>query len=239
MGSQQNSDILPVSQQQQKVLWDSRYLFGQRLVWRSKAMSQVIHQAQRLANSLSNVLIVGESGTGKELIARFLHEKSPRSAKPFVAINCATLRDTLLESELFGYEKGAFSGAIQTRKGLVEMAHGGTLFLDEIGEMPLTVQAKFLRFFETGEFYRLGGLEPIRVDVRIIMATNKNLVEAVAKMEFREDLYYRISTIVLHLPSLRERKEDIPLLLDYFIQKGHVQQGRPLLEFTPEAMEIL
>jgi two-component system response regulator HydG len=161
-------------------------------------------------------LILGESGTGKELIARKIHELSDRRDLPFVAINCGAITETLLESELFGHEKGSFTGATATKKGLVETANHGTLFLDEIGEMALSLQSKLLRFLQEGEIYRVGGKEPIQVDVRILSATNKDLEVEARNSRFREDLYYRLNTITLKSPALRDRKDDIPLLIEYF-----------------------
>jgi transcriptional regulator with PAS, ATPase and Fis domain len=167
----------------------------------------------------STVLIQGESGTGKELVATSIHDNSERSDKPFVKLNCAAIPEELLESELFGHEKGAFTGASKFKPGKFDMANGGTIFLDEIGDMPLNLQAKILRVLQEQEFYRVGGSRTIRVDVRIIASTNKNLEKMVQEGSFREDLFYRLNVFTLHLPPLRERKEDIPLLVDYFLQK--------------------
>ena len=172
-----------------------------------------------MAGTDSSVLIYGESGTGKEVIARLIHKNSLRKDKPFVTINCAAIPDTLLESELFGYEKGAFTDAHTSKPGLVEIANGGTLFLDEIGDLSQYVQPKLLRFIETGEFRRVGGNNILKVDVRIISATNKDLNEEVKKGNFREDLLYRLNVVTIRLPALRERKEDIPLLVEYFLNK--------------------
>ena len=173
----------------------------------------------QIAPVASTVLITGESGTGKELVARGLHALSPRRHKRFIAVNVAALADTLLESELFGHEKGAFTGAIDARRGLFELAHGGTIFLDEIGEMPLATQTKLLRVLEQREFLRVGGEETIRVDVRIIAATNENLRRLVALRELRRDLYYRLNVLSIQLPPLRERREDIPLLVREFVRE--------------------
>jgi two-component system response regulator HydG len=194
-------------------------------------MAQLLKMVNRVAASNATVLIQGESGTGKELIAKEIHEKSNRAKKPFVAINCGALRETLLESELFGHEKGAFTGAYTRKVGLVEVAHGGTLFLDEIGELTPGIQAKLLRFLQEGEFYRVGGDKPLKVDVRILSATNRSLDQEVVKGNFREDLYYRVNTIQLYVPALRQRREDIMSLLDHFIKDQR--------DFETEAFNIL
>jgi len=232
--------ILPVSQQQkQKVSAPGAMALHHRLVYRSDVMRSLVDTIVRIAPTLSTVLIQGESGTGKELVARLIHEKSGRSHRPFVALNCATLKDTLLESELFGHEKGAFTGASQMKVGLAEVASGGTLFLDEIGELSLSVQTKLLRFLQEGEFYRVGGKDLLKADLRVVLATNKDLATEVKKGQFREDLYYRINTIVIETPPLRRRKEDIPLLINHFMQKGQVSYGRPVLGFSDEAIQAL
>ena len=190
-----------------------------QLIGKSPATEKLKETIRKIAPYDVNVLITGESGTGKEVVARAIHSLSNRNRKPFIAINCAALPSELLESELFGYKKGAFTGATKDKKGLIEAANGGTLFLDEIGDMPISLQAKLLRFLETKRFIPLGGTEEKEVDVRIIAATNKNLKEEVKKGNFREDLFYRLSTIQIHIPPLRERKEDIPLLVDYFVKE--------------------
>jgi two-component system response regulator HydG len=174
----------------------------------------------KIAPTNATVLIQGESGTGKELVARRLHFKSERADKPYVTINCGALQETLLESELFGHEKGAFTGAVAQKLGLVETADGGTLFLDEIGEMSLGIQAKLLRFLQEGEIYRIGGKKPLRVDVRVISATNRDLEREVKESRFREDLFYRLNTITLRVPPLRKRKEDIRPLVDFFLKNS-------------------
>ncbi len=209
------------------------------IVFQSEIMHQLMRMIERVAPSNASILILGESGTGKELIARAIHEKSQRRHKPFVAINCGALRETLLESELFGHEKGAFTGAYTRKIGLAEIATGGTLFLDEIGELSPGIQAKLLRFIQEGEIYRVGGKEPIKVDIRLISATNRELDMEVMKGNFREDLYYRINTIVAHAPPLRRRKEDIPLLIEHFLRNGphkYLNRGQQMSE---EAMSIL
>ncbi len=208
-------------------------------VYKSDLMKQVMKMVDRVAPSNASVLVLGESGTGKELLARSIHSKSQKRNKPFIAINCGALRESLLESELFGHEKGAFTGAYSRKIGLVEMAHGGTLFLDEIGELSLGMQAKLLRFIQEGEIYRVGGKEPIKVNVRLISATNRELDIEVVKRSFREDLYYRVNTITLHTPPLRRRKEDIPLLVNHFLSKNNgrvINTGRKI---SDEAMNIL
>jgi two-component system response regulator HydG len=198
----------------------------------------VLATADRIAAADVPVLIYGESGTGKELIARRIHRKSKRSAKPIVSLNCGALQETLLLSELFGHEKGAFTGATAPRRGLVEEAHGGTLFLDEIGEMGAEAQAKLLRFLQEGEFFRVGGRQPIRVDVRVLAATNRDLEERIRAGAFRQDLLYRINTVVLKVPPLRERGRDIPLLLEKFLEREAKLRKRPLA-LSPATLEYL
>ncbi len=208
----------------------------ERIIYRSEAMRSVVSQARRVARSPATVLIRGESGTGKELLARALHAASPRRDGPFVAINCAAIPEELLESELFGYADGAFTGASRGGKpGKFELAHRGSIFLDEIGDMSLRLQAKLLRVLQESEVERVGGTRPIRLDVRVIAATNRDLEAMIARREFREDLYYRLNVIPLEIPPLRERPEDIPLLLEYFIR----QLGGPGADFTPAARELL
>lgn len=233
--------ILPISNQNKQVQWatGANPKGGFQIVYKSEPMKSLLDMVERVAPTLANVLIQGESGTGKELIARQLHERSARAHRPFVALNCATLKDSLLESELFGHEKGAFTGAIQKKIGMAEAANGGTLFLDEIGELSLSVQTKLLRFLQEGEFYRVGGKEIIKVDVRIVCATNRDLEQEVSKGNFREDLFYRVNTILLETAPLRRRKEDIPALIQYFMQKGRVNLGRPFLRFSDSAFKTL
>ncbi|MFL6262755.1 MAG: sigma 54-interacting transcriptional regulator [Thermoanaerobaculia bacterium] len=209
------------------------------MVGESPRMREVYRLLRRAAASDTTVLLRGESGTGKEVAARALQRESPRAAGPFVAINCATLSESLLESELFGHEKGAFTGAVARKTGKAEAADGGTLFLDEIGELPLPLQAKLLRFLQEREFERVGGTRPIRVDVRVVAATNRDLEKAIREGTFREDLYYRLSVIPLHLPSLRERREDISLLASHFAALTSQRLGRPVAGFTPEARACL
>ena len=193
----------------------------------------------RAAASKATVLVRGESGTGKELAARALHEQSERAGGPFVAVSCAALSETLLESELFGHEKNAFTGAVAERKGRFELAHGGTLFLDEIGDIPAPVQVKLLRVLQQREFERVGGTKTIKVDVRIVAATNADLEKLVKEGKFREDLYYRLHVIQIPLPPLRQRTEDIPLLVEGFLKKFNAENGRHIARIAPEAMQCL
>jgi DNA-binding NtrC family response regulator len=234
-----------------RVTAEEAALLGRRLVERRQlqkitgivgetdAMREVLERVIQIAPVDSTVLVTGESGTGKELVARGIHGLSPRRHKAFIAVNVAALTDTLLESELFGHEKGAFTGAIDSRRGLFELAHGGTIFLDEIGEMPLTTQTKLLRVLEQREFLRVGGEKPIRVDVRIIAATNQELRQLVTLGEFRKDLYYRLNVLSIVLPPLRERPEDVPLLVKAFIREVATHHDRPFRGIAEDAMRIL
>jgi len=221
-----------------------RELLGERfdfanIIAKSKAMRNVLDQVARIADTDSNIAIYGASGTGKELIAKAIHISSQRKDFPFLAINCAAIPESLLESELFGYKKGAFTGAAKNHKGIFTRAHNGTIFLDEIGDMPLTIQAKLLRVLQEKTFEPLGGSEPVSVNVRIIVATNKDLREEVKKRNFREDLFYRIHVIPIKLPSLKDRKEDIPPLVDHFIGKYNDAMGKNVKAITPAAMQKL
>lgn len=209
------------------------------IVYKSELMDQLMKMVDRVSPSTATVLVLGESGTGKELIAQAIHDRSQRRSKPFVAINCGALRETLLESELFGHEKGAFTGAYARKIGLAEAANGGTLFLDEIGELTPGIQSKLLRFLQEGEIFRVGGKEPIKVDIRLVSATNRELDKEVAKGNFREDLYYRINTIVLSSPPLRRRKEDIPMLIDYFLKNGSHRYLNRGISVNQESMDVL
>lgn len=202
------------------------------IIGSSEKLKQTLNIVDRVAPTSASILILGESGTGKELIARRIHALSPRSNAAFIAINCGAITESLLESELFGHEKGSFTGAVVAKKGLVEAADGGTLFLDEIGEMPLSLQAKLLRFLQEGDFYRVGGKESIHVNVRILSATNRDLESEVRSGKFREDLYYRLNTISVKSPALRERKEDLGALMEYFAPGI-------LSMITPEATDCL
>jgi transcriptional regulator with GAF, ATPase, and Fis domain len=209
------------------------------LIGKAPSILSTLAMVDKIAPTTATVLIQGESGTGKELIARRLHFRSDRANKPYVTVNCGALQEALLESELFGHEKGAFTGAVVQKMGLCETADGGTLFLDEIGEMALGIQAKLLRFLQEGEFYRIGGKRPIKVDVRIVSATNRDLEIEVKASRFREDLFYRLNTITLRMPPLRKRKEDIPMLVDYFLKNsrfgGSAQQ---IKRIDPRVIEV-
>ncbi|NUM82208.1 sigma-54-dependent Fis family transcriptional regulator [bacterium] len=217
---------------------EGQYNFGE-IIGSSPKMVEIFQLVQKSAVSDSSVVIYGESGTGKELVARAIHYNSHRKNKPFIKVNCAALSETLLESELFGHEKGSFTGAIKTKKGRFELADTGTLFLDEIGEISSNVQVKLLRVLQEQEFERVGGEETLSVDTRIIAATNKNLQEAVKKGLFREDLYYRLHIIPLHLPPLRERREDIPKLIDFFVQRLEKDMARRPIQINPDVYELL
>jgi len=217
---------------------EDRYRF-ENIIAKSSKMQRVIEVIKVVAKSNATVLITGESGTGKELVARAIHSQSHRRSKPFVAVSCAALPESLLESELFGHEKGSFTGAYSQKKGKFEFANGGTLFLDEIGEMSANIQVHLLRVLEEKEFTRVGGNEPIKVDVRVISATNKDLRKAIEKQEFREDLYYRLNVVNIELPPLRERKEDIPLLAEHFLHKFAMENRKEVTELSPEAIESL
>ncbi len=213
-----------------------RYGFD-NIVGRSEKMKRVLEQVAQAAQSESNVYIEGESGTGKELIARALHVAGTRKNQRFVAVNCAAVPDTLFESEFFGYEKGAFTGANFRKKGLFTQAHEGTFFLDEISELPLLMQAKLLRVIQEKEVLPLGGTAPLKVDARLIASSNRNLAEAVKHGEFREDLFYRIHVIVIHLPPLKARKEDIPLLADFFLKKFAKSGAKKIKGFSPASLQ--
>ena len=209
------------------------------IVGKSAAMQQVFKMVGRVSHSDAPVMITGESGSGKELVARAIHHYSQRSAKSFIAINCAAIPEHLLESELFGHEKGAFTGAVGLRVGRFEQSHGGTLFLDEIGDMPLSLQGKILRVLQDGQFSRVGGNETLKSDVRIVAATNKNLEQEVAERRFREDLFYRLNVVRIQLPPLRQRTEDIRLLAEYFVQRVAIQKHLPQLKLSEEAVLVL
>jgi len=209
------------------------------IVGESAAIQEMLVKIEQIAPAPSTVLVEGESGTGKELVAKAVHEFSPRRGRPFVAVNCAALPETLLESELFGHEKGAFTGAAERRLGRFELADGGTIFLDEIGEVPLGVQVKLLRVLESRSFFRVGGTEPIAVDVRVVAATNRNLKELVGLGRFREDLFYRLNVLTIYLPPLRERRGDIPLLVRRFVKEFTHSLGHPFRGITAEAMQRL
>ncbi|RKY04365.1 Fis family transcriptional regulator [Candidatus Poribacteria bacterium] len=209
------------------------------IIYRSEKMAEVIEITKRVASVNSTVLIRGESGTGKELIARAIHQASPRRDGPFIPVNCGALPETLLESELFGHEKGAFTGAIARKLGRFELADGGTIFLDEIGDMPPALQVKLLRVLQDKQFERVGGTKTIKVDVRVIAATNQNLEKLMAEGKFREDLYYRLNVITIFIPPLRERPEDIPILAEHFLRKYCLETKKKIKGFAPETMDIL
>ena len=209
------------------------------ILTRSETMQRALSVAARAAASRTTVLILGESGTGKELVAKAIHLASPRAAKPFIAVNLAALPETLAESELFGHDKGAFTGADRMRPGRFEAADGGTLFIDEVGDMPPAIQAKLLRVLQEREFERLGASKPVQVDVRIVAATNRSLDGMVKANTFREDLYYRLNVVRVELPPLRERKIDIPLLADHFLRRFAAENGRAMQGCTREAMDAL
>jgi Nif-specific regulatory protein len=209
------------------------------IIGNSNPMKHVYDQVTQVARSNATVLLRGESGTGKEMIANAIHYNSLRSKKPLIKINCAALPDTLIESELFGHEKGAFTGADRFKKGRFEMADGGTLFLDEIGDLPLQTQIKLLRVLQEREFERLGGGETIKTNIRLITATNKNLEEAIARGEFREDLYYRLNVFTIYLPPLRERKSDILLLAEHFLEKFEAEHAKRIRRISTPAIDML
>lgn len=209
------------------------------MIGKNPSMLSVYQLIEKVAPAPSSVLITGESGTGKELVARAIHNLSPRREAPFISVNCAALSYTLLESELFGHEKGAFTDAISMRKGRFELADGGTLFLDEIGEMPASLQAKLLRVLQERAFERVGGNTTLTIDVRILTATNREIKDEVDKGNFREDLYYRLNVIHIHLPPLRERVDDIPALVTHFLQKNAGRLGKEQITISPEALRLL
>lgn len=230
--------MLAIENQQLRDRLETRTRF-ERMVGASEPMQHVYHLVEMVADSDVTVLLTGESGTGKELVARAIHHKSPRADGPFITVNCGALPDNLFESELFGYEKGAFTGAVATKIGRFELAHGGTLLLDEIGELSLKAQVDFLRVLETKEFRRLGGTKIVTVDARIVAATNRNLAEAVEQGDFREDLFYRLNVVPIKLPPLRERGDDIPLLVETFLPEFCAQHQRASKEVSQEAMRLL
>ena len=233
--------------ERERLLAENRYLHEElRERWQasgiigdSQAMARVFDTVRSVADSTANVLVTGESGTGKELIARSIHLQSPRKDQPFIVLNCAALSEGVLESELFGHEKGAFTGALATKKGRFELAHQGTLFIDEVGEMSLAAQVKLLRVIQEHEFERVGGTRTIHSDVRLVAATNKNLAEEVRQGRFREDLYYRLNVVNIELPTLRDRREDIEPLARHFLAKYARETGRPVRAIAPRALGCL
>jgi transcriptional regulator with PAS, ATPase and Fis domain len=229
-------DILLESEIKSFYTWlysDERFVFH-NIVSADRRMQKVFELMRRIAPSNISVLISGETGTGKELIARAIHQNSHRSNSNFVAVNCSAIPDTLLESELFGYEKGAFTGAVTAKKGLIEVASGGTLFLDEIGDLPPMIQVKLLRVLQEREILRIGNTTPIKVDIRLVTATNHNLDELTLSGKFRSDLYYRVNTVQINLPALRERSDDIPLLTKYFIKRLNKKNGKQINKITED-----
>ena len=214
-------------------------VYGQEMIGESAAIKDIKDMIDKVAQTDARVLIMGANGTGKELVARNLHQKSNRSAKPYVEVNCAAIPSELIESELFGHEKGSFTSAVKQHKGKFEQADGGTLFLDEIGDMSLAAQAKVLRVLQEKKLSRVGSDKDITVDVRVVAATNKNLTEEIAKGTFREDLYHRLSVIVIKVPTLDQRKDDIPLLVNYFIDQICSETGMQPRKVEPDAMELL
>lgn len=211
----------------------------QEIVGVSEGMVKIFDVIKKVAPTTTTILITGETGTGKELVANAIHVNSPRRKNPFIKINCSAIAENLMESELFGYEKGAFTGAVSSKAGRFELAHKGTLFLDEVGEVPKDMQAKLLRVIQDQEFERVGGIQTIKVDVRLVTATNRNLHQEVREGRFREDLFYRLNVMPIHVPPLRERKEDIPALLDYFIGKFNRKLDRHIAGADPEVLELL
>ncbi len=233
----EHAELLKENRQLQTQLFERFRMEG--IVGSSPKMQDALDIAKKVSDSTATVLIIGESGTGKELIARAIHYNSPRRTRPFIALNCAAIPENLFESELFGYEPGAFTGAASRHIGLFEAANSGALFLDEVGDMPLMMQSKLLRVLQDKEIRRLGGKEPIRIDVRIITATNKDLEKELGKGGFREDLYYRLKVVTIQLPPLRERKEDIPMLVDFFIKKYNAEFGKRIKGVEAPALKAL
>jgi two-component system response regulator AtoC len=218
---------------------EQRAELRERMIGQSPAMSQIYKTIGRVAGSDASVLITGETGTGKELAANLIHQNSARRGGPLIKVNCAALPETLIESELFGHEKGAFTGAVAQRKGRFELAHKGTIFLDEVGEITLPVQKKLLRVLQEGEIERVGGTGVVKVDVRVLTATNRDLLEEVKEGRFREDLYYRLNVINIHMPPLRERRSDIPVLVEHFLDKYRYKPGAPPTRISEDALALL
>lgn len=230
--------------EQHKLLLDNeemkRSIFGEgKILGRSKAIQDILSLIDKVAPLDTRILITGENGTGKELVARAIHNNSPRKDKPFIEVNCAAIPNELIESELFGHEKGSFTGAVQQKIGKFELANKGTIFLDEVGDMSPQAQAKVLRVIEDGKLERVGGTKKIEVDVRIISATNKNLVEEISKDKFREDLYHRLNVIPINIPPLRERTDDIPILVNYFVNEITTKHKKPSVNFDEDAIRFL
>jgi DNA-binding NtrC family response regulator len=233
--------------QMEKVKWEEKSITGKikddddhvRIIGEHPALKRALNLAFKTGPTDSRVLLIGESGTGKDLIAMLIHQLSPRRDQPFIAVNCAAFSESLLESELFGHEKGAFTGAAEAKKGIFEVSNGGTLFLDEITEASKAFQTKLLRVVEKGEFFRVGGTKPRNINVRIISATNKDIHVAVNRGEFREDLYYRLSVVTIYLPPLRERRDDIPLLARHFMEIHSGRQGKEIIGIHPDALNAM
>jgi len=233
----ERSEILKENARLKKELFDRFSLEG--IVGRSPRMTEIVSLLRKVSSASATVMLRGESGTGKELAARAIHYNSPRRTRPFTAINCAAIPESLFESELFGHEPGAFTGAVGRREGLIEMTQGGTLLLDEVGDLPMAMQSKLLRVLQDREIRRVGGKEAVKVDVRILSATNKNLEAELEKGTFREDLYYRLNVVLIELPPLRERPDDIVPLVDFFLRKYNNEFGRRVREVSPEALRAL
>jgi transcriptional regulator with PAS, ATPase and Fis domain len=234
-----NAQLFSVIREEKRLLevsLDERY---RTLIVESPAMRKVVEIAEKAAKSHATILLLGESGVGKEILAHSIHAWSPRAAKPFVAVNCVALSDHLLESELFGHEKGSFTGATQQKKGLLEVAQGGTVFLDEIGDMKPGLQAKLLRVLQDHEFERVGGTQPIRVDIRVIAATNQDLKTAVQEKRFRKDLFFRLNVVGMTIPPLRERRNDVPALAQFFVARYSKDMKRPPMAIDPAAITLL
>ncbi|MFQ5444464.1 MAG: sigma-54 interaction domain-containing protein, partial [Nitrospinales bacterium] len=236
MEEEKNKLLIELGQVRQEL--ESKYDFSS-IVGRSRQILQILNLAAQVAKQNTTVMLLGESGTGKEILAKAIHYNSPRASKPFVALNCSAFPDTLIESELFGYEKGAFTGADKSKLGKIQLASGGTFFLDEVTEMSAPAQAKILRVIQEREYEPLGSVKTMRVDLRVIAATNKNLEQLVEEGKFRNDLYYRLCVYPICIPPLRERKEDIPILMDYFLDKLGSEMGKQINEISPQAEKIL